>query len=81
MRWLIRTPPGPHLHYVDHPGIFGYLARHNLRLVYRRDGKFAHAEAHLQAALAERPEYLPSRQARDTPHRQQGRTTEGLAGG
>jgi FkbM family methyltransferase len=40
-------------------GLQGYLARHNLAVVYTEMGDFARAEAQWRLALAERPHYRP----------------------
>ncbi|MCS6852418.1 MAG: glycosyltransferase [Gemmataceae bacterium] len=55
---LLRLPPeATHTIAVD-PGLRGYKARHNLAIVYHRQGRFAEAEAQWNQVLAERPDYL-----------------------
>jgi tetratricopeptide (TPR) repeat protein len=53
---LFQTDPKGLFASVD-AGIRGYKARHNLAIVYSRQGKAAEAEAQWRAALAERPNY------------------------
>jgi len=38
-------------------GLHGYKARHNLAVVYAEQGRFAEAEAHWCAVVAERPTF------------------------
>jgi Tfp pilus assembly protein PilF len=48
-------------HFASVPiGLHGYVTRHNLAVVYQRQGRLAEAEAQWRAALAERPDSLPS---------------------
>jgi GT2 family glycosyltransferase/Flp pilus assembly protein TadD len=41
------------------PGLQGYKARHNLAVVYHRQGRHAEAEAQWRRVTAERPDFLP----------------------
>jgi tetratricopeptide (TPR) repeat protein len=42
------------------PGLWGYRTRYKLGVVYQMQGKLAEAEKEWEAALAERPEYVPA---------------------
>jgi tetratricopeptide (TPR) repeat protein len=58
LRLLTAQEPA-HFASVD-TGLRGYKARHNLAVLYREQGRAAEAEAHWQAAVAERPDFLPA---------------------
>ncbi len=46
-------------HFASVPlGLQGYITRHNLAVIYQRQGRLAEAEAQWRAALAERSDYL-----------------------
>jgi tetratricopeptide (TPR) repeat protein len=49
---------GDHFASVD-AGLKGYKTRHNLAVVYHRQGRHAEAEAQWRAVVAERPDFLP----------------------
>jgi tetratricopeptide (TPR) repeat protein len=56
---LLAGRPGDHFASVD-AGLRGYKGRNNLAVVYRQQGRDAEALAQWRAALAERPDFLPS---------------------
>jgi GT2 family glycosyltransferase/Flp pilus assembly protein TadD len=56
---LLTSQAPPHFASVD-AGLKSYKGRHNLALVYQQQGRWAEAEAQWRAALAERPDFLPS---------------------
>jgi GT2 family glycosyltransferase/tetratricopeptide (TPR) repeat protein len=56
---LLYVQQPPHFASID-AGLQGYKGRHNLGLVYQQQGRLLEAEAQWQAALAERPGFLPS---------------------
>ena len=57
---LLGTQEGPHFASVAE-GIRGYLARHNLAVIHREQGRNAEAEAQWLAALQEQPKFTPAR--------------------
>jgi D-beta-D-heptose 7-phosphate kinase/D-beta-D-heptose 1-phosphate adenosyltransferase len=56
---LVKVKPGQHFASVD-TGMAGYLGRHNLAVVCAALGDWPAAETHCRAALADRPDYLPT---------------------
>jgi len=57
---LLSTQEGPHFASVAE-GIRGHLARHNLAVIHREQGRYAEAEAQWLAALQEQPKFSPAR--------------------
>jgi tetratricopeptide (TPR) repeat protein len=57
---VLHTPAGQHFGSV-HAGLRGYLAHHNLGLLYQQQGRPAEAEAQWRAALAQEPGFAPAR--------------------
>jgi glycosyltransferase involved in cell wall biosynthesis/predicted Zn-dependent protease len=60
LRQLLKGGDGPHFASLD-TGLAGYKARHNLGVLCQDQGRPAEAEQQWRAALAERPDFLPSR--------------------
>jgi tetratricopeptide (TPR) repeat protein len=56
---VLEAPPAAHFASVD-AGLRGYKARHNLAVVYHQQGRPQEAEQQWRAAVAERPDFLPS---------------------
>ncbi|MCS6851795.1 MAG: glycosyltransferase [Gemmataceae bacterium] len=56
---LLAKPPGPHRFGLAQ-GLRGHLARHNLAIVLRAQGRLAEAEAQWQQLIAEQPDYVPA---------------------
>jgi hypothetical protein len=42
------------------PALRSAIARHNLGVLYREEGRDAEAETYWQAVVADNPDYLPS---------------------
>jgi glycosyltransferase involved in cell wall biosynthesis/tetratricopeptide (TPR) repeat protein len=59
---LLTSEEGPHFASVP-LGLHGYRTRHNLGVLYCRQGRVAEAEVQWRAALAEQPGFMPSRLA------------------
>jgi GT2 family glycosyltransferase/predicted Zn-dependent protease len=57
---LMAKQDGPHFASVAE-GLRGYLARHNLAVIYREQGRFAEAEAQWRAAAQEQTKFTPAR--------------------
>ena len=55
----LTVQPPPQFGSVD-AGLRGYKGRHNLAVVYHKQGRDAEAEPQWRAAVAERPDFLPS---------------------
>jgi tetratricopeptide (TPR) repeat protein len=68
--WLLASAEGPHFASVAE-GLRGFLARHQLGLLYREQGRNAEAEAEWRAALRERPDFGPAREALEDLRRRQ----------
>jgi GT2 family glycosyltransferase/tetratricopeptide (TPR) repeat protein len=57
---VLHTPAGQHFSSV-HAGLRGYLARHNLGLLYQQQGRLPEAESQWRAALGLEPGFVPAR--------------------
>jgi tetratricopeptide (TPR) repeat protein len=73
---ILQLPPEPCYMPAD-SGLRGHLARHQLALAHRAQGRIAEAEVQWRAALEACPEYAPARQGLAELRRDQGRTAEG----
>jgi len=69
---LLSTHEGPHFASVAE-GIRGHLARHNLAVIHREQGRNAEAEAQWLAALQEQPKFTPARLGLGELYLKQGR--------
>jgi tetratricopeptide (TPR) repeat protein len=72
---LLTTEESPHLASVP-IGLKGFRTRHNLGVLYRQHDRHAEAETQWRLALAEQPDFLPSRLALEELYREQSRWTE-----
>jgi tetratricopeptide (TPR) repeat protein len=72
---LVKVKPGQHFASVD-TGMAGYLGRHNLAVVCAALSDWPAAESHCRAALADRPDYLPSLVVLGDVYLKQNRLTE-----
>ncbi len=57
---LLEDQPAAPLSIGTSPGMRGHMARHNLARIYRAQGRTAEAETQWRAALAQRPDSVPS---------------------
>jgi tetratricopeptide (TPR) repeat protein len=58
-RRLLSLPPGPALSVLD-PGIYGYMSRHQLAQLCRRQGRVGDAQQIWREAVGERPDFVPA---------------------
>jgi tetratricopeptide (TPR) repeat protein len=75
---LLRARPGA---WLGETGLLGYKAHHHLALLYREQGRAGEAEVQWQAAVAERPDFVPAWLGLGELYLAQGRAAEveGLA--
>jgi tetratricopeptide (TPR) repeat protein len=75
---LLQARPGA---WFGETGLFGYKAHHHLALLYRDQGRAGEAEVQWQAAVAERPDFVPAWLGLGELYLAQGRSdeVEGLA--